>query len=94
MTENATNQVKELKSTDPVIPNCPACGSKCCLHYQGTKKHQVIAIFVNCTNGLCLYRSGMVFDDPGSTEIAEHHRLDVVRTHGHISRAVRERVIA
>jgi hypothetical protein len=90
MTDTTTNQVKELKSTDPVVPDCPACGSRCELHYQGTKKHQVIAIFVNCTNGLCLYRSGMIFDDPGSTENAERYRRDVVKVHCHVARAVQD----
>ena len=86
-------QIDELKSTDPIIPHCPVCGSKCCLHYQGTKKYQAIAVFVACSNGLCLYRCGMVFDDPGSTEDAERHRIDVVETHGHIYRVMQERAI-
>jgi hypothetical protein len=71
-------QVEELQSTDPVIAHCPACGAKCCLHYQGTRKRKVVAIFVSCANDLCLYRLGTVLDN---AEDAENIRRHVVMTH-------------
>jgi hypothetical protein len=76
-----TDQIYDLKSTDPVIAHC-LCSARCELRYQGTRQREAVAVFVICTNELCLYRFGEVLDDPAD---AEKVRKRVVHLHNHLT---------